>query len=99
MTQAILFMAIVPVALLMVLALVLFGGRLKPETRMKVERIMAAVLYPLVTLYWLWRAASFAGEGNVVGALAMVTVAAVFGWMGLQSVRAGRLAPFSGRGP
>ena len=97
MTQAVLFMAIVPFALAMVLGLALFGGRLKPDTRVKVERAMAAVFYPLITLYWLWRSATFAGEGASVAALAMIVVAGMFGWMGLQAVRSGRLAPFASR--
>ncbi len=97
MTQAVIFMAIVPVALLMVLGLVLFGGRLRPETRVRVERAMAGVFYPLITLYWLWRSATFAGEGNLLGAVAMIVVAGVFGWMGVQAVRSGRLAPFASR--
>ena len=90
-------MVLVPVALAMVLGIALLGGRLKPETRTRVERIMAAVFYPLITLYWLWRAASFAGEGDNLRAAAMIVVAIAFGWMGIQAVRAGRIAPFASR--
>lgn len=97
MTQAVLFMAIVPIALAMVLALVLFGDRLKPERRTRVERIMAAILYPLITVYWLWRAADLAGDGAVVAAAAMLMVAALFGWIGVQALRTGRLAPYARR--
>ena len=95
MTQAVLFMAIVPVALAMVLALVLFGSRLKPETRTRVERAMAAVFYPLITLYWLWRAYDFAGEGRGINAAMMIGVGCLFAWMGVRAVRTGRLAPMA----
>lgn len=93
MTQAVLFMAILPFALAMVLGLALFGGRLKPDTRIKVERGMAAVFYPLITLYWLWRAYDFAGEGRGINAAMMVGVGCLFAWMGVRAVRSGHLAP------
>lgn len=88
-----------PVAVAMVLALVAFGGRLKPETRRRVERLMAAVFYPLITVFWLWRAYDFATEADWFRAALMFGVAVVFGWTGLQAVRSGRLAPFSRPAP
>lgn len=87
------FLIGLPVALAMVLALVLFSGRVKPETRTRIERAMAAVFYPLATVCWLWRAYEFASEGREINAALMVVVAGLFGWMGVQAVRTGRLAP------
>lgn len=99
MSQGLFFMALVPVGVAMALGLSLLGGRLKPETRARMQRVMAAVFYPVVTLVWLWQAAGFADERNWIGAAAMLGLALYFGWMGLQAVRLGRLAPFAGRTP
>jgi hypothetical protein len=93
MTSDVLLTVTLPVAVAAVLGLVLFGGRLKPESRRHVERAMAGVFYPLITVFWLWRAYDFAIEGREFNAAMMVTVAAVFGWMGVKAIRTGRLAP------
>ncbi|GAA0653885.1 hypothetical protein [Brevundimonas lenta] len=93
------FIIAMPLAIAMVLALVLLSGRLKPETRTRVERVMALVFYPMITVYWVWQAATFAGEGRWIKAALMLPVAAIFGWIGLQAVRTGRLAPMSGPRP
>lgn len=86
----------IPVALAMVLVVVLFSGRMKPEARTRIERGMAAVFYPMVTVFWLWKAYDFAGQGDWLRAVLMIGVAIVFGWMGVRAFRAGRLAPSAG---
>ena len=95
MTADVLIAVIVPVALAMVLGLVLFGGRLKPETRRRIERVLAIIFYPLTTVFWLWRAYDFAGEGRGISAAMMVGVACLFAWMGVRAIRTGRLAPIT----
>ena len=89
------FLVAVPLALAMVLALVLFSGRMKPETRTGVERVMAAIFYPVATFYWLWRAAEFLGEGSLLKSGAMAIVAAVFIALGFKAIRSRRRAPGS----
>ena len=98
MTPDVILTVSIPVAVAAVLGLVLFGGRLRPETRRQIERAMAGVFYPLITVFWLWRAYDFAIEGREFNAAMMAVVAALFGWMGVQAVRTGRLAPVSGAG-
>lgn len=85
------FLIGLPLALAMVLILVLFSGRMKPETRARVERSMALVFYPLITVFWLWRAYEFSSEGRGVSAALMMVVACVFGWMGVRAIKTGRL--------
>ncbi|GLS01474.1 hypothetical protein GCM10007859_14890 [Brevundimonas denitrificans] len=99
MTPDVFITVTIPVAVAAVLGLVLFGGRLRPETRRLVERAMAGVFYPLITVFWLWRAYDFAIEGREFSAAMMVVVAAVFGWMGVKAVRTGRLAPMASPTP
>ena len=99
MTPDVLLTVTIPVAVAAVLGLVLLGGRLGPKTRRHVERAMAGVFYPLITVFWLWRAYDFAIEGRELNAVMMVVVAAVFGWMGVQAVRTGRLAHMTSAAP
>ena len=53
-TLNVLVMLAIPLALLGVLAIVLVGGRLRPQTRRKVELALLAVLYPALTVFFLW---------------------------------------------
>lgn len=99
MTPDVLITMIIPVAVAVVVGLVLFGGRLKPETRRRVERVIAGIFYPLITIFWLWRAYDFANEGQQINAAMMVVVAGVFAWMGVHAVRTGRLAPMTRSAP
>lgn len=92
-------MVAIPLALAMVLTLVLFSGRMNPETRTRVERVMALVFYPMAVIFWLWRGVEFYRQEELLSAVAMGVVAVLFGWMGVKAVRAGRLAPGSGPTP
>ncbi|HEY0598719.1 hypothetical protein [Brevundimonas sp.] len=56
MIQGLLFMAIVPFALAMVLAFAHISGRMSQRLRTRVEWAMMATLYPLMILYFFWRA-------------------------------------------
>lgn len=53
-TLNVLVMLAIPLALLGVLAIVLVSGRLRPQTRRKVELALLAVLYPALTVFFLW---------------------------------------------
>lgn len=56
MTQAILFTAIVPLALLLVLAFVLLSGRMSEGLRKRVEFALTLIVYPVFILHWSWQA-------------------------------------------
>ena len=55
MTQAILFMAILPLALLLVLLFVLVSGHLSEGTRVRIQWALMLTLYPLMILYFGWQ--------------------------------------------
>ena len=56
MTWAILFMAMVPLALLLVLAFVLLSGRMSETVRKRVELGLILIAYPALILTWAWQA-------------------------------------------
>lgn len=56
MTSAILFTAIVPLALLLVLAFVLLSGRMSETVRKRVELGLILIAYPAFILTWAWQA-------------------------------------------
>jgi len=56
MTQAVLFTALIPIALLAVLGLVLISGRLKAGARDRIERLLTVMVYPALVFFWAWEA-------------------------------------------
>ena len=88
MTQAILFMAVVPLALLLVLAFVLLSGRMSEKLRKRLELSLIISIYPVFILHWAWQAwsnhqrADWSGFGLM---LAMVGVFIIHFAMALRS--------------
>lgn len=58
------FMVAIPVALMGVIGLVLLSGRLKPETRLRMERAFIVVFYPILTLFFGWRTVQAVTEAD-----------------------------------
>jgi hypothetical protein len=87
------FMVGLPIAIAMVIGVVLISGRLKPEVRTRFERVLAGIFYPMVVIYWVWRAVDFASEGDWFRGAMMALVAVAFSVLGVRAVRLGRLAP------
>lgn len=56
MTQAVLFMAIVPLALLLVLLFAFISGYLSDVTRVRIQWAITLTGYPLLVLYFGWQA-------------------------------------------
>ena len=56
MTSAILFTALIPLALLLVLAFVLLSGRMSETVRKRVELGLILLAYPAFVLTWAWQA-------------------------------------------
>lgn len=69
MIPAMVFMAIVPLALMLVLAFVLLSGRLSEATRKRVELGLILIVYPAFVLTWAWQAweAQRSGDWAVFG--------------------------------
>ncbi|WP_332659971.1 hypothetical protein [Brevundimonas sp.] len=56
MISAIVFMAIVPLALLLVLTFTLLSGRMSETLRKRVELGLILTVYPAFILHWAWQA-------------------------------------------
>ncbi|HYD27356.1 hypothetical protein [Brevundimonas sp.] len=87
------FLFAFPVVLILVFGFLIFGGRLEGEKRQRVERTIAAIIYPLITLYWLWKAYDYGVKEEWFLGLAMLGVGLIFVMNGIRSVHQGRLAP------
>lgn len=64
MIEAILFMAIVPLALLLMLAFVLLKSRMSEGTRKRAELGLTLVFYPAFILSWAWQAWEYQQQGD-----------------------------------
>ena len=87
------FLFAFPVVLILVIGFLAVGGRLEGEKRQKVERVIAAIIYPLISLFWLWKAYDYGVEENWFLAVAMLGIGLIFVMNGIRSVHQGRLAP------
>lgn len=87
------FLFAFPVVLILVIGFLIFGGRLEGEKRQKVERVIAAIIYPLISLFWLWKAYDYGVKAQWGLAVAMLGVGLIFVMNGIRSVHQGRLAP------
>jgi hypothetical protein len=56
--------AAVPIALLLILGLVLLGGRLSAETRRRAELGLALVFYPLFAGFFVWKSVGAGQAGD-----------------------------------
>ena len=91
MTQALLFTALIPLALLGVLALVVVSGRISPKGRAGIERVMAILLYGTLIGMVGVRAGDYAREGDWFMVAVLVVAAACFGVNAVLALRRGRL--------
>ena len=93
MTAAILFMAIVPLALLLVLAFTLLSGRMSEGLRKRVQHALILTVYPLLILHWLWQAWERWQTGEWLGLGMYLAIAALFAVQFVISLRTGVLFP------
>lgn len=91
MTVATLFTVMMPVALGLVLGAVLFGARLEPALRTRVERIVAVIAFPMFVAFWIWRSLTYLGEDNLLMTCLMAVVAGIFAVEGVKAFRRGRV--------
>lgn len=91
MTAAMAFTVMMPLALGLVLGLVLFGARLDPVMRTRVERIVSVIAYSMFVAFWIWRALSYLGEDNLLITCLMAVVAGIFAVEGVKAFRRGRV--------
>jgi hypothetical protein len=87
------FLFAFPVVLILVIGFLIFGGRLEGEKRQGAERVIAAIIYPVISLFWLWKAYDYGVKEEWLLALAMLGVGLIFVMNGIRSVHQGRLAP------
>jgi hypothetical protein len=83
----------VPIVLVALLVFVLISGRLPDAARVRIERVLGWLFWPLVTVYWTWRAVEFGLQGEWISMALMGAVAVVFGAQGLTAIRQGRFLP------
>ncbi|MFT4912435.1 MAG: hypothetical protein ACI9YM_001010 [Brevundimonas sp.] len=91
MTTAMIFTVMMPVALVLVLGTVLFGARLEPALRTRVERAVTVIAFPLFVAFWIWRALTYLGEDNLLMTCLMAVVAGIFAVEGIKAFRRGRV--------
>ncbi|MFJ6023634.1 hypothetical protein ACIQC9_03440 [Brevundimonas sp. NPDC092305] len=91
MTQALLFTALIPLALLGVLALVVASGRISPKVRAGIERVMAILLYGTLMRTMGVRAGDYAKDADWFMVAVLVAAAGCFGVNAVLALRRGRL--------
>ncbi len=97
MTSAILFMAIVPLALLLVLAFVLLSGRMSETVRKRVELCLILIAYPALILTWAWQARDDQRVGDWAGFGLNLALVCVFAIQFVVALRSRTLFPRYGR--
>ena len=93
MTQAILFMAIVPLALLLVLLFALISGYLSEGTRVRIQWAMILTVYPLMILHFGWQAWERQQRADWPGFSLFLVAAGIFAFQFVLSLRSGILFP------
>ncbi|WP_339929711.1 hypothetical protein [uncultured Brevundimonas sp.] len=91
MTTAMIFTALIPVAVALALGAALLGARLEPTLRTRVERVVAAIVYPLFAAFWIWRALIYLDDDNLLMACVMAVLAGFFAVEGVKAFRRGRV--------
>ncbi|RZJ00219.1 MAG: hypothetical protein EON90_08220 [Brevundimonas sp.] len=93
MTAAILFMAFVPLSLLLVLAFVLLSGRMSEALRKRVELGLILTVYPVFILHWAWQAWTDQQRGDWSEFGLMVGVCCLFAIQFVVALRTRTLFP------
>lgn len=88
-----LFILGVPIVLVALLVFVAVSGRLPASLRARIEKALGWIFWPLITVYWTWRAVEFGLEGEWINLALMGLLAVVFGAQGLTAIRQGRFLP------
>jgi predicted Na+-dependent transporter len=91
--QGLLFMAIVPFALAMVLVFAHISGRMSQRLRCRLEWAMVATLYPLMILYFSWRAWEAWQRADWIEFSLPLVAAVIFSAHFVLSLRSGSLFP------
>ena len=91
MTQAVLFTALIPIALLGVLGIVLVSGKLSPVARTTVERVMTVLMYGTLIIVASIRAGDYARDADWLMVTALALAAGCFAVNGFLALRRGRL--------
>lgn len=87
------FLLVFPIVLLLVFGFLKFGRGLEPEKRQRVERILALIIHPALTVFWFWKSYDFAMQEHWAFAAGMLGVGLIFALNGVRAIREGRLAP------
>ena len=96
MTQAILFMAIVPLALLLVLLFAFISGYLSEVTRVRIQCAITLTAYPLMVLHFGWQAWERQQLADWRGFSLFLAAALFLALQLVLSVRSGSFFPRSG---
>jgi hypothetical protein len=79
MTTAVIFTALIPISLMLVVGLILLSGAMSAARRRSIERAIIFVLFPAAALLWAWRGVQAYAEHDwtwVLGSIAMILVTA-----------------------
>ncbi|WIY68508.1 hypothetical protein KB221_10415 [Aquidulcibacter paucihalophilus] len=93
MTQAVLFMAILPLALLLVLLFVLISGHLSERARVRIQWALMLTVYPVMILHFGWQAWERQQRADWLEFSLFLAAALIFALQLVQSVRSGTLFP------
>lgn len=93
MTSAILFMAIVPLALVLVFVFSLLEGRMSEGLRKRVGLGLTLLLYPALILTFAWQAWDNQQAGDPFGCGVMLVLVCLFTIQFVLAVRTGTLFP------
>ncbi|HVL41407.1 MAG TPA: hypothetical protein VM348_04560 [Brevundimonas sp.] len=93
MIASILFMAIVPLALLLVLAFTLLRGRMSETLRKRVELGLILTVYPAFILHWAWQAWTDHQRGDWSSFGLMVGIGCLFAVQFVVALRTRTLFP------
>ena len=93
MTQAVLFMAIVPIAVLLVLLFTLVSGYLSERTRVRVQWAMILTLYPVMILHFSWQAWERQQRADWFGVAMYLIATGILAIQFVLSLRSGKLSP------
>ncbi len=79
-------MIAVPLLVALMIAVAVLGRRIAPEARLRMERILAAVVYVSATSYFGWGLADSVGEQDWTGSSLRALLTFVFAGLALRSI-------------
>lgn len=93
MSQAIVFMVMVPLALLLVLAFNLLKDRMSEMVRKRVELGLILIIYPAFILTWAWQAWDYQQRSDWPGFWLKLALVVLFTIQFVSAARSGVLFP------